>query len=256
MRRFAHGASVRWETPVTEPIIDQDHTAEDMETEINADSVETFLMRHPKFFVERPDLLDFVELPNQSDGSGVVDFQQFQLKRRDTEIDELRSTAQDVIETSRCNMSVQTRTHASVLALLHANTPQQLYRIVSDDLPILLDVDVAAVGFEPSETENVAVLSEHLRTLPPGTVDTILGKETDVQLYRDFWDDSTVFGSASGLVQSAAIARIKPTIFTPNGMLALGARDDTFAPGQGTELFSFLARVIEACVLRLSDQDK
>ncbi len=255
MGRFANGASVRWEKPVTEPIIETDTLTADPDTEIDADAVEAFLLENPTFFNERPDLLDHVELPNRYGQDGVVDFQQFQLKRRDTEIDELRSTAQDVIETSRCNMSIQTRTHASVLALLHANTPQQLYRIVSDDLPILLDVDVASVGFEPSDEDNVAVLSEHLRTLPPGTVDTILGKDTDVQLYREFWDDNTIFGNASGLVESAAIARIKPTIFTPNGVLALGARDATFAPGQGTELFSFLARVIEACVMRLSDQD-
>ncbi len=240
---------------MTEPIVDAEEAADALDPSIDPDAVETFLISNPGFFNQRPHILDQVELPDRFAGDGVVDFQRFQLQRRDIEIDELRNTAQDVIETSRCNMSIQTRTHASVLALLHAQTPQQLYRIVSDDLPILLDVDAAVVGFEPAQEDNVTILSEHLRTLAPGAVDTILGSDKDVQLYNEFWDDGAIFGSASGLVKSAAVARIKPTIFTPNGILALGARDDTFAPGQGTELFSFLARVIEACVLRLSERE-
>lgn len=216
----------------------------------SADDVALYLMRNPQFFLDHPDVLDFVNLPERFTG-GVVDFQRYQLQRRESEIDELRTCAQDVIETSRTNMSVQTRTHASVLAIMHAATLQQLFRIIADDLPILIDIDVVAVGFEPAPDGTVSVLSEHLRALAPGTVDQIVGKDQDVQLYREFWDDGTVFGSAASLIKSAAIARIKPGIAMPTGLIALGARDATFKPGQGTELFSFLARVIEASVMRL-----
>jgi uncharacterized protein YigA (DUF484 family) len=219
---------------------------------LKPDDVATFLINNPGFFSEHPDVLDCIDLPDRFVAGGVVDFQRYQLQRQDSEINELRTCAQDVIETSRSNMSIQTRTHAAILAMLHANTLQQLYRIVSDDLPVLLDVDVAIVGFEPSDDNNVSVLSEYLRTLPPGTVDAIVGTDQDVHLYREFWDDGIVFGSAAGLVQSAAISRIKPGVAMPNGLIALGARDDTFAPSQGTELFSFLARVVEASVMRLS----
>ena len=221
---------------------------------LSPDDVAVFLMRNPSFFTEHPDILDCVELPDRFRAGGVVDFQRYQLQRRENEIDELRTCAQDVIETSRSNMSIQTRTHASILALLHASTLEQLYRIISDDLPILLDVDVAVVGFEPSTHANVTILSEYLRTLPPGTVDAIVGADQDVQLYREFWDDGVVFGSAAGLVKSAAISRIQPGVSMPSGLIALGARDNTFAPGQGTELFSFLARVVEASVMRLSGE--
>ncbi len=220
--------------------------------ELNPDDVALFLMQNPTFFTEHPDVLDFVELPDRFVVGGVVDFQRYQLQRRENEINELRSCAQDVIETSRSNMSIQTRAHASILALLHASTLEQLYRIVTEDLPILLDVDVAVVGFEPATHNNITFLSEYLRTLPAGTVDAIVGSDQDVQLYREFWDDGLVFGSAAGLVKSAAVSRIKPDISMPNGIIALGARDNTFAPGQGTELFSFLARVVEASVMRLS----
>ena len=220
--------------------------------DLDAEDVAVFMMRNPSFFSDHPELLDHIQLPDRFVVGGVVDFQRYQLQRRESEIDELRTCAQDVIETSRTNMSIQTRTHAAVLAMLHAQTAPQLYRIIADDLPILLDIDVCAVGFEPAENANVAVLSEHLRTLPPGTVDEVVGADQDVQLYREFWDDGTVFGSAAGLVKSAALARIKPGMAMPSGIIALGSRDGTFRPGQGTELFSFLARIVEACVMRLS----
>ena len=131
---------------------------------LKPDDVATFLINNPGFFSEHPDVLDCIDLPDRYVAGGVVDFQRYQLQRRDSEINELRTCAQDVIETSRSNMSIQTRTHAAILAMLHANTLQQLYRIVSDDLPVLLDVDVAIVGFEPSDDNNVSVLSEYLRT--------------------------------------------------------------------------------------------
>lgn len=236
---------------------DYTEAAEDLdgdEIELDADAVAAFLIRHPNFFAERPEVLDCVDLPDRFGTQGVVDFQQYQLRRRDSEIDELRTCAQDVIETSRSNMSIQTRTHAAVLALLHAQTVAQLYRIVADDLPILLDVDVAAIGFEPGEAANVSTLSEHLRVLPAGTVDATVGADQDVQLYREFWDDGTVFAGAAGLVKSAAVARLKPGLLLPTGMIALGARDASFRPGQGTELFSFLARVVESCIMRLSGE--
>ncbi|MEX0692842.1 MAG: DUF484 family protein [Rhodospirillales bacterium] len=233
---------------ITDILDSEDHD----EIDLSPDDVAVFLMRNPSFFTVHPDILDCVELPDRFVAGGVVDFQRYQLQRRENEINELRTCAQDVIETSRSNMSIQTRTHASILALLHATTLEQLYRIVTDDLPILLDVDVAVVGFEPAIGANVTFLSEYLRTLPSGTVDAIIGADQDVQLYREFWDDGLVFGSAAGLVKSAAISRIKPGVSMPNGVIALGARDNTFAPGQGTELFSFLARVVEASVMRLS----
>ena len=120
--------------------------AVDMDPELVAD----YLAENPQFFLKYADLLDHMELPSHDTKAGVVDFQRYQLERRNSEIDELRSCAQDVIETSRNNMSVQTRTHAAVLAILHATTPDQLFRIVGEDLPVLLDVDVAVVGFEPA----------------------------------------------------------------------------------------------------------
>jgi hypothetical protein len=48
--------------------------------------------------------------------------------------------------------------------------------------------------------------------------------------------------------RSAAITRLRPGLSTPTGLLALGSRGQgTFSPGQGTELLTFMSRIVERC---------
>ena len=224
---------------------------------VSADSVADFLRRNPDFFNDRLDLLSEMAAPSRWTGDGIVDMQLFLAERRLGEIDDLRNCAQEVIETSRTNMSVQTRTHASVLALLAVGDLDQLLRVVSDDLPLLLDVDVVTLGFEPSAgpVPVAAVFSTAAHRIGKGAVDELLGADNNVRLLREIKDDGTIFGSASGLVRSAALARLRPGPEIPAGFMALGSRGAAFGPGQGTELIGFLARVMEACIFRLVEHE-
>ena len=46
-----------------------------------------------------------------------------------------------------------------------------------------------------------------------------------------------------------ALLRLRPSARAPTGLLALGSRvEGRFDPGQGTELLSFLARILELCI--------
>ena len=214
------------------------------------DSVADYLARHPDFFTDRLELLSEMTAPDRWSGDGVVDMQRFLAERRLDEIDDLRNCAQEVIETSRSNMSVQTRTHAAVLAALSAISLEHLLRVVQDDLPMLLDVDVVILGFESPEG---SALPADVHKLPLGIVDSLLGELGNILLFRDMDDDGTIFGAGAGLVQSAAIARLRPGLGIPTGLIALGSRGGAFHTGQGTELIGFLARVFEACLHRLAE---
>lgn len=210
--------------------------------------VADYLRRHPDFLVRHPEVLDVMEVPARWSGDGVVDMQQFMLQRLRDEIDDLRNSAQEVIETSRSNMSSQTRAHASVMAILAAGDFEQMIRVVTYELPLLLDVDVVTLGFEPAAKLTPDMVSADIRPLPEGSVDSLLGADKNVVLVRKMKDDGTIFGSGAGLVRSAALARLQPGSRTAMGLLALGSRGDAFYPGQGTELIRFLARMLERCV--------
>ncbi len=240
------------------PAFDDSRQADDGESlgGVTADDVVSYLDGHPDFFTSRQDLLSKMTAPSRWTGDGVVDMQRFLADRRLQEIDELRGCAQEVIETSRSNMSVQTRTHAAVLALLWASDMDQLLRVINDDLPLLLNVDVIVLGFEPPGLLTGAPMSGEveIRDLGQGDVDNILGADENIILLRDINDSpgggSDLFGAASGLVRSAGLARLCPGQGVPMGFMGLGTRGPTFAPGQGTEMIGFLARAMETCLHR------
>lgn len=214
------------------------------EGNISSDDVVDYLRRNPNFLT-RPEVLESISTQARWNGDGVVDMQQFMLERLRAEIDNLRNCAQEVIETSRSNMSVQTRTNAAVLAIMAAGDFNHLLRVIADDLPLLLDVDVVTLALEPSRQPNAQLASPLIRRIEYGDIDDILGPEHDTLLASSFSDEGAIFGEGAGLVRSAAIARVRPGLTTPAGILALGSRSHFFHPNQGSELLSFLARVLE-----------
>jgi len=218
--------------------------------DLKEQQVSDFLSDNPDYLARNPDILKTMMAPSRWSGDGVADMQQYMLEQLRGEIENLRDCAQDVIETSRTNMSIQTRTHTAVLAMLSANNFEQLVRVISEDFPLLLDIDVARIGFEPTSIPNIALQSPTLNSFLPGDVDRHLGPDQDVLLMRDVADNGALFGEGYGLVHSAALARLRPGHKTPTGLIALGSRGSAFYPGQGTELIGFLARILERCIDR------
>jgi len=211
------------------------------------DEIGQYLLDNPDFFSRNPDVLVQMQGPLAQDrADGVVDFQTAMVDKLRDEIHNLTACAQDVIETSRTNMTYLTRTHAAVLALLTAQDVDHMARIITDDLPLLLDVDAVAFGFEQDIKAEAALRLPGVRMYPFGFLDSQIGEGGDVALVRDMLDDGTIFGDNNVLVRSAALARLRPGPASAGGMIVLGSSiPGAFHPGQGTDLLNFLARVAE-----------
>ncbi|TCS63594.1 DUF484 family protein [Varunaivibrio sulfuroxidans] len=220
---------------------------------ITEDDVLAYLRKHPHFLSAYPELLVSADIKARwgDGGGGVVDMQQVLLSRLREEIENLSSCAQDVIETSRTNMSHQARTHTAALSLLGADDLEQLARTIAEDLPLILNVDAATIGFElhPNDAErplSPLFLTSGIGRFGAGYGDETLGGGTSARLISDISDNGALFGPASTLVRSAGVARLNAGAHTPPGILALGSRSvGAFYPGQGTELLGFLARIVE-----------
>lgn len=200
-----------------------------------------YLKKNPDFFVRNPSVLEVMELPARYSGEQIVDLQHEALKR-------LRAKQDLLVDNSRTNMSVQTATHEAVLAMLEARTLDEFIGIVQDELPVLLDIDMAAVALEGA-VEQIDMSEDGLPVLlPAGEVQKRLG-EGDVQLIASVQSGDPLFGAARDLVRSVALARLYSSDVMPTGLLILGARDENmFNPHQGTELITFMARVAEILV--------
>ena len=161
--------------------------------------VEAFLLEHPDFLVRHPDLLLALSPPSRwSEDDGVLDMQVFMIERLRDEIERVRGAAENLIHTSRSNMSIQTRTHKAVLAILSADNLADLVEAVSDDLPALLDVDVATLCFEPPATPLPRLVAPGLLTLEPGTVARIMGgSDRECALTEEVPGDPALFGDGA-----------------------------------------------------------
>jgi uncharacterized protein YigA (DUF484 family) len=217
------------------------------ETLLNDEDIGQYLLDNPGFFSRNPEILVNMQGPTTAPrADGAIDFQAAMVDRLRDEIQNLTACTQDVIETSRSNMTYLTRTHAAVLALLSAQDAAHMARIITEDLPLLLDVDVVAFGFEQHIKAEAALRLPGVRMLPMNFLDAHIGEGGDVALVRDMLDDGTIFGEDCTAVRSAALARLRPSAYTAGGVIALGSyMSGAFHAGQGTDLLNFLARVSE-----------
>jgi len=219
---------------------------------LTADMVATYLTQNPDFLKRRPEMVDVLSPPDRSQDGAVVDFQRMMVDRLRSEVDSLRECAQSLIDTSRDNMSHQSRTHSATITLLSAEDFEHGARIVADDLPAILGLDAAAFGFEAVSPAPLGLDACGVRSFEEGAVDEMLGENREVRLLTDATDDGSVFGADAPRIRSCALIRLHARTadgsLLPPGILALGSHEPgTFQPGQGTELITFLARVLEKC---------
>jgi uncharacterized protein YigA (DUF484 family) len=220
---------------------------------LDEQQVAAFLRAHPDFLIRNQDLLLSLSPPSRwGEDDGVVDMQSFMIDRLRDELDTVRGAAEHLIHTSRSNMSTQNRTHLAVLAILTADGIAALAQAVADDLPALLDVDVATLCFEPAKRPVPELVAPGVLSIPEGSVVRLMGgRDRDCALNEEMPGEPMLFGDGTGLVRSSAIVRLSPGGRSPDGVMAIGSRHGrTFHAGQATELVTFLARVVETCVRR------
>jgi len=218
-------------------------------SEIGARDVIAYLRRHPDFLERHPEALKLMRPPARKAGDGVLDFQQFLLERLRGDVVRLEDERRSLITTSRGNLASQCRVHKAVVAMLRATTFEHLLQIVTTDLAVLIDVDVVTIGVESSAARVTRLPVHGIHLLRAGTVDALLGPNRDVLLSSDVQADLTLFGTAAALVRSQALLRLSFSRSGPVGLMCMGTRKpDTFHPGLGTELLTFLARALEITI--------
>lgn len=215
-----------------------------------ADQVARYLRENPDFLADQPHILTELAPPPRWTGDTVVDFQRYMVDMLRGEIAGLRECTSTVIETSRSNLSIQSRTHAAALSIVGAPDLDELVRVVAEELPAVLDIETATLALEPLAAIDDAVTA--IAKLSLGDVDAILGTGRDVRLIANLSDDGLLFVDNEPAVHSAALVRLTLSDPPVRGLMALGSRrEGLFHPGQGCDLLLFLARMVEVCLQRL-----
>ncbi|HMB75384.1 MAG TPA: DUF484 family protein [Kiloniellaceae bacterium] len=213
---------------------------------VTAKQVAAYLRRHPEFLLEHPSLLDGLEPPTRDHGDGVVDLQQVMVKRLRDEVEKLGGMRDDLLETSRGNANSQDRIHRAIIALLEAPSFERFIECVTTDLAVILDLDLVTIGVEQSDQAFPSHPAPGVYCLDPGQVEALLGPSNRMLLRENVEGEPAIYGSGASLVRSDALIRLAIGEAVPAAILAMASRgEDRFHSAQGTELLSFLARVLE-----------
>lgn len=221
---------------------------------LTGDAVLTYLLANPGFLREHPELVRHLAPPSRfddgEDGNRVVDMQGFMVSRLQSDLEQARDNHDALISSARSNLSSQSQIHRCALAVLDARDFAHFINIVTNELPLILDVDTVTLCVE-SDGHDGPSATAGVRAMNRGQVDVLLGADTRILLRDRVTDSEDVHGPAAGLVASDALARLAVNPKAPLALLAVGSREpDRFHAGQGTELLGFLAGVLERCLGR------
>jgi len=219
-------------------------------SELTDAQVVRFLRENPDFLERYPQLLSVIRAPERQfedadeAGGEVVDLQGAMLSRMRSELAQREEQSSELIDASRANLQSQNRVHAAVIAILSARSLDHMIEILTIDLAGLLNVDAVALCLEGGMVTPTS--AQGLRVVPVGTIDKILDVSRTVSLRENVEGDRRIYGEAAGLVRSEAMLRLSVREDAPCALLAMGSREpDRFHTGQGSELLTFLARILE-----------
>lgn len=215
--------------------------------DLSEEDVIAFLKKKKNFFRDHPEVLEHLDAPGQEHGKGVVDFQQALLERLKADKTHAHKVQKELIETFRANMNNQNRIQTAVLVILEAETFEEFIETMTQDLPVLLDVDTVNLVIEATSKEVPFINQSGIRFAKQGFVKQWLGTG-DALLQGNINGHEDVFGPGAGLVKSHALLRLEISPNTPAGLIAFGSRDpEAFGPEQAIDQIGFLAQVVERC---------
>ncbi len=215
--------------------------------DLTEEDVIAFLKKKKNFFRDHPEVLEHLDAPGREHGKGVVDFQQALVERLKADKTHAHKIQRELIETFRANMNNQNRIQTAVLVILEADTFEEFITTMTQDLPVLLDVDTVNLIIEATSKEVPFVNQTGIRFARQGFVKQWLGNG-DALLQANVNGHEDVFGPGAGLVKSHALLRLEISPNTPAGIIAFGSRDpEAFSPEQAIDQIGFLAQVVERC---------
>jgi uncharacterized protein YigA (DUF484 family) len=205
---------------------------------VDADAVRDFLRAEPDFLHQDPDLLS--DLGLRADASNVVDFGPLALARASAAHQREAIVRREIEATARANFSAQAQTHAAVIDLLDARNHSDLARRVDEMAALRFGLTAGVMALEGPGR---APAGWHF--LIDGQIDMIMGDHGVARM--GFHAPALgLFGDRLDQVRSMALVRLALWEPSRQGLLAFGSADpEGFTADMGTELVSFLARVVE-----------
>lgn len=184
----------------------------------------------------------------------VISFEDRAVATLRARVAEVEEANHDLIAFARGHSGAVAAIHEAVLAVVEAEGFDHLIHIVTQDWPLMLNVDAVAMALFVGD-KGVRADAGGLQFVDPPIVrksigDALLSGCGGV-LLRGVERGHPLFGPASELIRAEALVRLDCEAPLPSGMLALGQRSEqSFETRHGSELLMFLGGVLTRSMAR------
>jgi uncharacterized protein len=181
--------------------------------------------------------------------ANVVDFQVEALGRMRTKMARLDEEHAQLLAFARGNQGATAQVQTAVLAALDADSFEHLIHIVTADWVDILGLDGVVVLLETGN-QHMRATASGIQLMKSGDIAKLMPGDAPVIL-ESTPNGAPAFGPVASLVGSQALIRLSLAKPLPNGVLALGSRQDhSFEGVASTALLTFLGAVLERCLTR------
>ncbi|MBR0669919.1 DUF484 family protein [Neoroseomonas soli] len=221
--------------------------APDVLADLPAEEVEAFLLAHPGFLAERPDLYRALVPPRRLHGERLADHMAAMLDAERNRARTLEAEMRAAAEAGRAGSGLNMRVRLAVLALMRAH---DVLEAVTQEVPALLGVETCTLASEPLCAPLFSSRPPGVLPLPSGAIARLIGRGRDAVVRSHPTDTEMLHAEAAPLVVRDALARV-PLPAGPPMLIALGARDPAALPARQTvPVLAFLGRAVAAALSR------
>ncbi|WP_332811954.1 DUF484 family protein [Sphingomonas sp.] len=179
----------------------------------------------------------------------VINFEDRAVANLRARVQAVEEANQDLIAFARGHSGAVASIHEAVLAAVEAEGFDHLIHIVTQLWPQILGLDAVAVALFAGD-KGMRADASGLQFVDRRVIERSIAGFEGVVL-RGVKRGHPLFGPACTLIRAEALIRLDSEPPLPNGLLALGQREEQgFETRHGSELLVFLGRVLTRCMGR------
>ncbi len=199
-----------------------------------------FLRTNPSFFENQASLLESLRLPHNAGGAvSLIERQVLVLRNKNKNLEDKFLS---LVKAAKTNETLNSRMHTLALALMQADSLDDVLAIAQEQLVSAFKADVATIrvlNHKPHKSELHCIKNDQAELLFHDAFEShrpLCGRLNDDQLQHLFCDETDTIHSAVFVPMSTT---------EPLGYLALGSHDkQRFHPGMGTLFLDHLGELI------------
>ena len=206
-----------------------------------------YLKKNKNLFLDHPELLDVLNLPNQNKGSGkIIDLGSYRSKKIKNDYDQLKKQMKEILKAGSSHLVSQKRILKTSLKVLNTKSLAKLIDVIINDLGALLACDTVNCFFT-----NNALRHAGLSQIDNKIATSYFRDKPQTNLNQNPRGIPLFFPNKSKMIKSYILLKI--IYGSDRFIVAMGSKDiNKFTKDQRVDLIEYLIQVIQVKLVDLS----